>query len=298
MPTPAPAYLLPPEVLHRTKELTVWHTGLVDGPYGPTVSVVVDRAEGSRLDLTGEPWHLPMDDGIPPVGAMLRLPGSPAGLLGLPDSYGSFEYLRATCEFGRVDARDSFLTFFVQPLGLRTTVYLSPDAPPPPPDDSVPCAVADPEILYDADGCLVWHSGAVQGPYGIEAMIQVRTDPGRPDVELLGCRRWGWTWSGRWREGGPGAGSRGGRRSGPGPPVSVRQATRSARESFCAGTVTGSADSVARAQHVRASRASADASAASIVFVEVVTHSVYVTSSSACLDSGVGFWAWASRFSA
>ncbi|WP_075734081.1 hypothetical protein [Streptomyces acidiscabies] len=164
-----PQLLLPPEVLYRTDQFVVWHTGLVRGPVGAVVTLVVDGVDGTAWEDF---------DPIGPAGVTLRGPDSPGFLVPFQEAEGAARRYRVTGLFGDVDVRGTWVEFWVRELGVHALRFVGE----PVRGEVLPFAVV-PEVLYREAGMVVWHPGVVRGPSGLFVSLEVRAERG----ELLGA---------------------------------------------------------------------------------------------------------------
>ncbi|MFF3215559.1 hypothetical protein ACFYYB_33640 [Streptomyces sp. NPDC002886] len=175
---PPPEILRDPEVLHEADGICIWHTGLVRGPVGLVLTLVVDAPEGL---IEGAEWEAL--DPLGPAGMTLRGPDSPGFLVPFQDMEREVRRYRATGRFGEVRVDEAWLQFWVRPLGLQLISFIG-EAPT---GRKLPFVV-EPEVLYRGQGRVAWHPGVVRGPSGLFASLEVRAEGGA-EAELLGI---GW----------------------------------------------------------------------------------------------------------
>lgn len=175
---PPPDILLDPEVLHEADGICIWHTGLVRGPVGLALTLVVDAPEGR---IEGAEWE--GFDPLGPAGMTLRGPDSPGFLVPFHDVEREARRYRATGQFGDVRVDDAYLQFWVRPLGLQLINFIGEAQT----GRRLPFVV-EPEVLYREQGRVVWHPGVVRGPSGLFSSLEVRAEGGA-ETELLGA---GW----------------------------------------------------------------------------------------------------------
>lgn len=175
---PPPDILQDPEVLHEADGICIWHTGLVRGPVGTVLTLVVDAPAGLIEGVEWEPF-----DPLGPAGMTLRGPDSPGFLVPFHDARREARRYRATGQFGDIRVDDAYLQFWVRPLGLQLISFIG-EAPT---GRKLPFVV-EPEVLYRERGRVAWHPGVVRGPSGLFASLEVRAEGG-VETELLGA---GW----------------------------------------------------------------------------------------------------------
>ncbi len=184
-----PRLIVAPESLYHADGWTVWHSGIADGPNDlQTTLEVIDTTGHARLQ--GPSWQRANRQG-PPVEVTARHEGQEQARPSTSE-YHSPQAYRLDIQFGRFGKRLGprpeegavEITVDVHPLGIHVVRTLGslPGADARDQAHDEPRLLAEPQILHHRDDWLLWHSGVVAGPAGLQAIFEILDTAGQDRI--------------------------------------------------------------------------------------------------------------------